>query len=111
MIPVLKSRNDAPQTSNEKNKCPEKRMKTVSIFKSLKNVILCHDSNDLQLLGNQSSLSKVSRTHTHTHSPTTSHTRHNLLWAVERKREREKRVKIFHLLLLPCATLSSSAGH
>ena len=90
MIPVLKSRNDAPQTSNEKNKCPEKRMKTVSIFKSLKNVILCHDSKDLQLCGNQFSLSKVSRTHTHTLTNHITHKTQSFMGCREKKMQRKK---------------------
>lgn len=57
MIRDSKLREDAPQTSNEKNKSGKKR--SVSIFKSLKNVTVCHDSKDLQLHGNQFILTEI----------------------------------------------------
>lgn len=57
MIRVFQLREDAPQTSNEKNKSRKKR--TVSIFKNLKNFTVCHDSKDLQLHGNQFILTEI----------------------------------------------------
>lgn len=57
MIRDSKLREDAPQTLNEKNKSGKKRC--VSIFESLKNVTVCHDSKDLQLHGNQFILTEI----------------------------------------------------
>lgn len=76
----------------------KKRIKTVSIFKSLKNVILCHDSKGLQLCGNQFSLSKVSLSHTHTHHITRK--TQSFMGCGEEKC-REKRVKYFISFLYP----------
>ncbi len=92
MIRDSKLRKDAPQTSNEKNKSGKKR--SVSIFKSLKNVTVCHDLKDLQLHGNQFILTEIVNHITHT-------TPSFMSWA---RGGEEMKVRIIYFVLVASAT-------